>query len=252
MRAIIFAAGLGTRISRHIGDKPKCMVEVFDEPLICYTIAMLRRKGIKDVAVVTGHKAEHVEKVLPNNVTVYRNPFYAVSNSIASLWFARDFIERSSALLAMNGDVFIEDSILDQTLDTEQGDQMAVMVADSSRIVEADYKFAWRNGILEKYGKELQPQETSGEYVGLGLIFPNSLDEFVATVESEVNKGHYNKWWEESLYMKTEMGKKIGILDICKRFWVELDFVEDLIRLNSYLDEKTMVDFGRRKMFVVK
>ena len=252
MRAIIFAAGLGTRISRHIGDKPKCLVDVFDGSLIHYTVSLLRRKGIEDIAVVTGHKADQIEKVLPGDVRVYRNPFYAVSNSIASLWFARDFIQGELPLLAMNGDVFIEDSILDQLLQVEQGDTLAVMVADSSRIHEADYKFAWRNGSLERYGKDLPPEDATGEYVGLGVVFQESLAELAATVESEVIHGNYNKWWEDSLYQKIHQGKKIGVLDIRRQFWVELDFVEDLNRLNQYLQERTPQRLPARHLVQVK
>jgi choline kinase len=236
MKAIILAAGLGTRISRHIGDKPKCLVEIAGRPLIRHTVDLLTRKGISEIAVVTGYKSELVEQALPETVQIFRNPFFAVSNSIASLWFARDFIGAGQTILAMNGDVFIEEAILDQILQTRQSDRLAVMVADSSRIIEADYKFTWHNGNLVKYGKELTADEATGEYVGLGLIFPSSIDEFVWTIESEVAHGNYNKWWEEALYMKVNIGKKIGILDICEQFWVELDFVEDLNRLNFYLN----------------
>ena len=241
MKAIIFAAGLGTRISRHIGDKPKCLVEVYGVPLIVYTIDLLMKKGIYDIAVVTGYKADLVEKVLPANVHVFRNPFFSVSNSIASLWFAREFISNSKPLLAMNGDVFIEGDILEELFGTEQGDNLAVMVADSSRIKDADYKFSWRDGQLEKYGKQLQPLETTGEYVGLGLIYPDSINELLLTIDHEIMKGNYNQWWEEPIYNKTLSGRHVGVLDISGCFWVELDFAEDLNRLNQYTKREALV-----------
>jgi len=236
MKAIIFSAGMGTRISRHIGDKPKCLVEVFGAPLICYTIDLLKRNGFTQIAVVTGYCAEQVEEALPDDVRIYRNPFYAVSNSIASLWFARDFISGDQPIIAMNGDVFMEETILRKICRAKQDKTMAVMVADSSRIDDADYKLAWDNCHLRKFGKDLEPSETSGEYVGLGLIYPDSFREFVATVEDDVMTGDYTKWWEEALYVKALYGNNIGILDICGDFWVELDFVEDLNRLNQYVD----------------
>jgi choline kinase len=238
VKAIIFAAGLGTRISRHIGNKPKCLIEVFGVPLIAYTIDLLQKKGIHDIAVVTGYHADEVERALPDTVHVFRNPFFSVTNSIASLWFARDFISGPSPLLAMNGDVFVEEIILEKILEAEQGDNMAVMVADSSRIVEADYKFSWDNGHLEKYGKELQPYETTGEYVGLGIIYPENLAELVSVVDHDVMSGDYNKWWEDAIYIETLYGRNIGVIDISGEFWVELDFVEDLNRLNEYTKRK--------------
>ncbi len=236
MKAIIFAAGLGTRISRHIGDKPKCLVEVYGVPLILYTINLLMKNGIHDIAVVTGYKAEQIERILPRNVHVFRNPFFSVSNSIASLWFARDFISGSSPVLAMNGDVFIEDDILNELFHTEQGDNLALMVADSSRIEEADYKFSWKDGHLETFGKQLTPPETTGEYVGLGLVYPEYVNKLLRIVEREIMNGNYNQWWEEPIYKQTLLGQNVGVLDISGCFWVELDFAEDLGRLNQYIN----------------
>jgi L-glutamine-phosphate cytidylyltransferase len=240
MRALIFAAGMGTRISRHIGDWPKCLVNVYGMPLINYTIKLLKSRGIHDIAVVTGYKGEQVERLLPRDVQVFRNPFFSVTNSIASLWFARSFIDPSSPLLAMNGDVFMEEAILDELLEAANCDKFAVMVADSSRIYGADYKFYWKDGCLRRYGKDLEPHETSGEYVGVGLVPRRNVEELVESVQQEVMAGNYNKWWEEAIYMKSS-SRNVGILDISGNFWVELDFVEDLNKLNNYVRQSELI-----------
>jgi choline kinase len=235
VRAIIFAAGMGTRISRHIADAPKCLVRVFGLPLISYTVDLLRSKGIHDIAVVTGYKAEQVERALPPSVRVIRNPFFSITNSIASFWLARDFVAPTSSLLAMNGDVFMEETLLEQVIDQAPDGTLATMVADSSRIDGADYKFRWSDGRLEKYGKHLTAQETSGEYVGLGMIPQHNINEVLASAQHEVMQGNYNKWWEEAIYVKSEFGRGVGVMDIAGHFWVELDFIEDLARLNEYM-----------------
>lgn len=234
MKAIIFAAGMGTRISRHIGDAPKCLVDVYDMPLINYTIALLQSRGIGEIAVVTGYKAELIERVLPADVKIFRNPFFKVTNSMASFWMAREFLTPTSAVLAMNGDVFLEEAVLDQVLAMDVEDKLAVMVADSSRIAGADYKFYWADGCLEKYGKHLTPQDTAGEYVGLGVIPQQHVAEIVGSVDSEIMAGNYGKWWEEAIYEKSP-GGQVGVFDISGRFWVELDFIEDLTRLRDYM-----------------
>lgn len=234
MRAIILAAGRGTRISKHIDNTPKCLVPVYGVPLIRYTVDLLRSKGIHEIAVVTGYGAELVEKVLPPSVRIFRNPFFQVTNSIASFWLARDFITPNATLLAMNGDVFMEEALLDHVLNSGPGDQLATMVADSNRIEGADYKFRWSNERLEKFGKDLSPQETSGEYVGLGLIPPHHIDDFMDFLQKEVMLGNYNRWWEEAIYLQVMKGRNVRVMDIAGHFWTELDFLEDLMRLNEY------------------
>jgi len=240
MKAIIFAAGMGTRISRHIGNSPKCLVDVYGVPLINYTIDLLHRRGIDDVAVVTGYRGEEVERVLPRHVKVFHNPFFSVTNSIASFWMARDFVCPSTPLLAMNGDVFVEEAVIDDILEMSHGDKLAVMLADSSRIIGADYKFSWSRGCLDRYGKDLTPDETTGEYVGIGLVPRRRVAEVMASVQHEVTTGNFNKWWEEAIYTKSP-GGNVGIFDISGHFWVELDFAEDLMRLRDYLKDSVRI-----------
>ena len=111
MKVIIMAAGRGTRISRHIHGKPKCCVEFEGEPLIHRTVRILTEMKIGEIAVVTGYQSGEVQKALGNiQVAKFYNPFFDVTNSIASLWFTRDFLstpddvllllERGSVLMA--------------------------------------------------------------------------------------------------------------------------------------------------------
>ena len=89
MKAIILAGGIGSRISREV-NKPKSLLDIGDGmPLLRYTIEMLQKKGIA-VSVVLGYQQELFHEVLKGlDVTYYFNPFYRVTNSIASLWFAK-------------------------------------------------------------------------------------------------------------------------------------------------------------------
>ena len=87
MRALLLAAGKGTRISRYLSGNPKCTVDIGGEPLICYTLNLLKKKGITEVAMVLGYKAEVIRETVKDfEVSFYYNPFYDVTNSIASAW----------------------------------------------------------------------------------------------------------------------------------------------------------------------
>ena len=100
MRAILLAAGKGTRISRMIEPIPKCTLPIKDVPLIRHTVEMLTEKGM-DITVCVGYKKEHIYEALKGmKVDYVYNPFYDVTNSIASLWFAKQYLE--GELLIMN------------------------------------------------------------------------------------------------------------------------------------------------------
>jgi choline kinase len=95
MKAIILAAGRGTRISRSIDGKPKCMLPLDDEiTLIEYTVDLLRGRGVEDIVLILGYRGGAIRSTLASRAVRYcENPFFDVTNSIASLWFARHELE---------------------------------------------------------------------------------------------------------------------------------------------------------------
>ena len=60
MKAMIFAAGLGTRLRPLTNDKPKALVEVNGMPLLEITIRRLKYFGFQDIVINIHHFAEHV------------------------------------------------------------------------------------------------------------------------------------------------------------------------------------------------
>ena len=169
MKAILLTAGRGTRISRHIDDKPKCTISLDGTTtLIEYSVDALRRKHFDEIVIVLGYRGAVIRELLGEQGIVYRtNPFYDVTNSIASLWFARDVLasvlDSPERYLLMNGDVYLSEEALDVII-SERRDP--VLFYDVTRRAEADYRFLCAGERLVKYGKELSFEETSGEYVG--------------------------------------------------------------------------------------
>jgi choline kinase len=236
MKIIMLAAGRGTRISRHIEGKPKCCLDIGGTELINRNIKKLRILGFNEISIATGYRNDFViETVSDSRVIFYNNPFFEVTNSIASLWFCQKNIKNSSDLYLMNGDVFFDEEIF---LKLIKSDELVTMVADSSRKEEADYKFNWdQNYILKKFGKELPLSEVSGEYVGIAKINKAFLPTFTATMNNMILGGEYHSWWEDILYnLSSENRVDIKVIDIKgKHFWAEIDFVEDYNRIIEYL-----------------
>lgn len=134
MKAILLAAGRGTRISRCIDGKPKCTILLGDSAmtLIEYSIDTLHRNGIADVTLVLGHRGNVIREILAGRGVRYvENPFYDVTNSIASLWFARSLFATPDDFLIMNGDVFLSQQAVDAVLEEREAPYSSTTRADA-------------------------------------------------------------------------------------------------------------------------
>lgn len=228
MKVLLLAAGRGTRISRYLSGNPKCTVDIGGEKLIRYTIDLFNKKGITDIGIVLGYRAEVIREVLSDkNVRFFYNPFYDVTNSIASAWFAKDLLAAADDTLIMNADVYLEEAMLDEILATRLS---PVMFADGTRKEEADYKFKYTDGILEKYGKDLTGDDISGEYIGIGRFNREFMPEFLAQLEKMISTQRHSVWWENILYEMVG-SRNIYVASLDGLFWAEVDYIEDYERI---------------------
>jgi choline kinase len=86
MKAIILAAGKGTRLGEQGAKLPKGMLPFMGKPIIGWQLAVLRMAGVEDIVVVTGHCREAID--FPG-VRYYHNSQYATTNMVESLMCAR-------------------------------------------------------------------------------------------------------------------------------------------------------------------
>ena len=105
-RAIIMAAGKGTRMRPVTLHTPKPLVKVNGKRMIDSVIEALHKNGISEIYIVVGYLKDKFE-ILPKeyeNVKLIENPFYDTCNNISSLYVARDYIENA---IILDGDQII-------------------------------------------------------------------------------------------------------------------------------------------------
>src|SRR5512132_1294933 len=115
VRAIILAAGVGSRLQVLSGGKPKCLVEIGGRPLILHQLEALADHGIGPVLIVAGYKSEEVRAVVGDRAEFVINDRYQETNSLYSLWLARERVDGPFILL--NCDLFFTPEILERLID---------------------------------------------------------------------------------------------------------------------------------------
>ena len=228
MKALLLAAGRGTRISRYLGGKPKCLVPIGDTSLIKYSVELLLSRGVTKIGVALGYQGHEIRGELKGyDVKFFNNPVYDVTNSIISMWFAKDFMNEDEDILIMNADVYMEEDTLDSIIESKLE---RVVFADSDRIIDADYKLKFIGSTLIDHGKHLEGDDISGEYIGVGRLSASCLPDFLTRLDGMVNTQQHSLWWENVLY-NNNAEVPVSIEEITGKFWAEVDYIEDYSRI---------------------
>lgn len=237
MKAVIMVAGVGSRLSKTLKHLPKCLMAFDGETILSRNVRILKEHGIDDVVVVSGYRSSLVAEELRGGATCVVNPFFRVTNSLASLWFAARQVDLYDDLLLFNGDVVYEEAVLRRALDAERSPTMLI---DTSVIEGADYRLAVENEYVVNQGKDLSDEQTSGEYVGIAKLGRDFVPVYLSRVRELVERDErYGMWWEEALFViRDDFRMKIYVTDVRGLFWAEADYTEDVERIGRWFKER--------------
>lgn len=114
MRAIILAAGMGTRLRPLTNNKPKGLVQINGLSMVERQIINLNANGIKDIIIVTGYLGEQFEYLVPKyGVKIIHNDKYDIYNNIYTMYLVREYLADSYVL---ESDIFMNRNIIDSRL----------------------------------------------------------------------------------------------------------------------------------------
>ena len=194
MRAIILAAGRGSRMAELGDQRPKCLVEFAKKPLIERQVAALRGGGIEAVGVVRGYRADMIE--FPE-LTYFHNARWAETNMVMSLAAASEWL-RAGPVVVSYADIFYRRELV-RNLTAAAGD--IVITYDrawrslwSRRFVDpladAETFMADDTGHLVEIGNRASHiDQIKGQYMGLLKFTPRGwgdVEALLATLDATV------------------------------------------------------------------
>ena len=112
MKAIILAAGRGSRMGSLTSDKPKCLLEVKGRPLIEHQLHALEMAGIKDVAIVTGYQQEALQQYGSYH---FHNARWANTNMVYSLSCAQEWLDTYDCIVSY-ADIYYEKEVVEDLM----------------------------------------------------------------------------------------------------------------------------------------
>ena len=236
MRYIFLVAGKGKRLQPLTLSHPKSMFKLDKDTTLMQRMVGLIQKldDDADIIAVTGHMHKSIEKEL-SNVTFIHNPFYEVTNSIASLWFAKEYLNTDQVVL-IDGDIVMSETLMRDIVCRPV--EAPLILLDSSIKTDGDYNVEVSGNRVLVMSKELTSYY--GEYAGITKLDRDSALLMKKEMEAMVEEGNYNQWYEDvlvQLIFKTDF--RLYYKDIADYDWTEVDCVSDLLHAkNIHMKEK--------------
>lgn len=226
MKAVILAAGLGSRLTPY-NDIPKTLtllgcgktiLELQIEHLATYI-------PLENILIVVGYHAEMIQECFPLISTVL-NSQYASQNTSKSLLLASEKIDDD--LLWVNGDVVFHPDVIKNLLDKDR----TSMVVNNSSVGEEEVKYRLApDGSIAEVSKRVI--NALGEAVGINLFKRKDL----ALLKEGLELCASSDYFEKGIEIALEKGVKVWPCVIEAGSSIEIDFMTDLDRANKMVSE---------------
>lgn len=222
MQAIILAAGVGSRLRTLSGGRPKCLIEVGGKPLILHQLQALADHGVGPVTCVLGYQADVVRSVIGDRADVVINERYEETNSLYSLWLARERVKGEFVLL--NCDLLFDPDILARLLE-EEGNVLAYDSTSSQGREQT--KVAIRQRKVVDIGKDLPAGSARGESLGMLKFGAEGATAMLQMADFLIRDGQEKAWVIEATRAVCQMVPIYGV-NVAGKAWTEIDFPYDL------------------------
>jgi L-glutamine-phosphate cytidylyltransferase len=225
MKAIIMAAGKGTRMQAIHGDIPKGTIPIGETSILRNMIGAIKANGINEIIVVGGYKIDLLREHIGNEAKVIFNPLYEHGDDITSMWVSQKYMNED--FLYFHGDaVFSSDFIKNLVQDPRE----RVMLIEKKECDEEDSKVlinSTTNSVL-KVSKKVPVSEAHGEFVGIAKFSGNAVKSFVNSMNHVVEKKGIQNYESEIIQNMIDNGEKVEFVSTEGTPWCEIDFPKDL------------------------
>lgn len=232
-KAVLLAAGRGTRMRELTTDVPKPMIKVRGKPILLHIVEGLQTAGIKDFLIITGYHGETIRDYFDDGMCFGLRIGYATqivqdgTGRVVDL--ARSFAGESPFVLSY-GDILV-DSANYKSIATLPGDVEAIIsVRRNEDVSKGGAVFLNEQFELTDLREKPKPGEATSPWYNAGLYaFRQSIFEFTAKIQRSP-RGEYEL--TDAIRDLAHSGKKVKALELTGE-WADVRDPEILARLNK-------------------
>ncbi len=236
MTYIILSAGKGVKLQPLTLNHPKSLYKLDDNTTILQRLVRTIRKydAEAEIVVVIGYMYKQIQKELEDdNVKFVHNPFYSITSSMGSLWFAKNYLQRENVTI-INGDIVASNNLM-QDIVCQHTDYPYVLLDSTHRDVNK-YNVQIQGELVCVMSKNLT--DYMGNYASVTKLDAVSSRFLLEQLNLMVNEEMYNLFFEDALVqMIFQKNFELYFKDIKDYKWTEVDCVDDLLKARQIQEE---------------
>lgn len=237
MKAIILAAGTGSRLMPLTRDIPKPLLEINDTTLLERMIVNCISNNVIEFVVISGHKKERlIEKIdyLMNKYRIHietvENKNYSQTNTSFSVNLASQQLDED--ILIINGDNVVDKRIISGLLKINE---TALVVDNFKKLNKESFKVRIENNVISEIGKEINIDTATGEFIGISKVSKEDLPLFNSILEDLITEDVQNYY--DLAFKKLSNEVNIDYFYTNGLKWTEIDDKQDWEYAHTLIEE---------------
>ncbi len=233
MKAIILAAGVGSRIRPLTNNSPKSLLKIGGNTILEMMISHIQDCGISEVVFVLGYLQNQIKDFVKTrfpdlNYHFVTNEKYAETNTGFSLMLAKDLI-KDSAFVKFDADVVFDKEILENLIECEHENCFCIDKNINLDVEEIKVIINDKNRVLNA-SKTVPPKDAVGESIGIEKINSETANLLFAELKIMMkDRKNYQEYYEGAYEKLIKKNVPFYALDISGLKWTEIDTKEDFV-----------------------
>jgi choline kinase len=238
MKAIMLAAGIGSRLGQGEDFAPKVLLRFGGKTLLQRHIEILRQVGIRELVMGVGHQADRLTKAVADIgaadvVRTGMNPHYK-EGPITTLWALREELMTDEPVLLMDGDVLYDRRMMERLIQSPVAN--CFLMDRGVEPGEEPVKICMRGERLVDFHKRpTEAHDYYGEWIGFLKLSPEMAGRVPAATRPYIEDGQEHLLYEVAIrdLVLADRNGAFGVEDVTGLPWIEIDFMEDVVRAEA-------------------
>ena len=223
MKAIILAAGMGTRLHPITINHPKCLLELNGKTILSHQIKLLNTFNIDKIEIITGYMSEKIESHVKDTASYFFYKDFNKTNNLYTLSNHLDLLD--GELLILFSDVLISPSNLKKLIESNYDFSFLV---DTEKCDESTMRVLINKNKILDIGSHISAHQGHGNFIGiakLSKVGSRLLKDKIKFLTSSNN--YINDYYTKAVAELAREGQEINFVSTLGLPWIEIDTYDE-------------------------